>query len=220
MIPRLPQRRYSFGEMTVAVSLAIETLYAAFASAPRPTEIYHSPLKQLDTTPLLTKPLRTLTDDELSSYAFSVFNTVDEADFAYFFPRLIELTHHEQSILHIELTYQKAIQDRWQDWPIPRREAFQKYLDAVITSFVEEVQGDIADRICGVGGLLDDLTERLCILLQDTHAARENLLTLHEDGGQNHFWDKKRASYLRYIAWLNSDAIFTRVLEIYADAGQ
>jgi hypothetical protein len=202
-------------KMTAAVSDAIETLYAAFADAPQPVEIFHSPLKQLDTAPLLTKPLRTLTDDELSSYHFGVFNTIAEDSFAYFLPRLIELTHDEMSILATELVYQSVARDGWQSWPMPRREAFQSYLDTVIASFVEEAQWDIGDRICGMGSLLDDLPERLGILLQDTPAARENLLTLHENRG-NAFWDKKSEGYQRYTAWLNSDTVFERVLEIYS----
>ncbi len=43
MIPRLSQRRYSFSEMTAAVSAAIETLYATFADAPRPPPHRASP---------------------------------------------------------------------------------------------------------------------------------------------------------------------------------
>ncbi|MCX6367670.1 MAG: hypothetical protein NTX57_13330 [Armatimonadetes bacterium] len=201
--------------MTAAVSAAIETLYATFADAPRPTIIHHSPFKQLDTAPLLTKPLRTLTDDELSDYHYGVFNTIVEDSFAYFFPRLIELTHNDMSSLNTELVYQSAARDAWQSWPTLRREAFQGYLDTVIASFVEEAQWDIGDRICGMGSLLNDLSERLNILLQDAEAARENMLRLHEDGGGNAFWDKKTESYQSYQKWLHSDAVFERVLEIY-----
>ena len=219
MIPRLPQRRYSFNEMTAAVSAAIETLYATFTDASRPTVIHHSPFKQLDTAPLLTKPLRTLTDDELSDYHYGVFNTIVEDSFAYFFPRLIELTHNEMSCLSTELVYQSAARDGWQNWPTTRREAFQSYLDAVVASFAEEAQWDIGDRICGMGSLLDDLPERLIILLQDTLNACENLLALHESGGGNSFWDKKTESYQRYQKWLHSDTVFVHVLEIYSTAG-
>ncbi|MBB6053208.1 hypothetical protein [Armatimonas rosea] len=202
--------------MTAAVSAALEALYTAFADAPRPTVIPHSPLKQLDTAPLLTKPLRALTDEDLSDYHFGVFNTITEDSFAYFLPRLVELTHDETSVLCTELIYQKVAQDGWQHWPMPRREAFQSYLDAVVASFAEEAQWDTADRVCGLGSLLDDLPERLNILLQDTAAACANLLTLHENDGGNSFWDKRSAGYTRYVAWLHSDAVFQRVLEIYS----
>jgi hypothetical protein len=86
----------------------------------------------------------------------------------------------------------------------------------VITSFAEEAQGDIADRVCGLGSVLDDLPERLTVLFQGTEAARENLLTLHEDDAGNSFWDKRSAGYTRYVAWLHSDVVFTHVLEIYS----
>ena len=202
--------------MTAALTTALDALYSAFADTSQPTEIAHSPLKQLDTSPLLTKPLRELTDDDLSDYHYGVFNTIVEDSFAYFLPRLIELTHEEMSVLNTELIYQKVAQDRWQSWPTPRREAFQSYLDAVLASFAEEAQWDIGERICGMGSLLNDLPERLTVLFEDTEAARENLLTLHEDDAGNSFWDKRSAGYTRYVAWLHSDAVFQRVLEIYS----
>ena len=58
--------------------------------------------------PLLTEPLCTLTDDELSDYHYGVFNTIVEDSVAYFFPRLIELTHNDMSSLNTELVYQSA----------------------------------------------------------------------------------------------------------------
>lgn len=202
--------------MTAAVSTAVNALYTAFADAPRPTVIHHSPLKELDTTLLLAKPLRDLTDDDLSDYHFGVFHTIVEDSFAYFLPRLIELTHDEMSVLSTELVYQKVAQDGWQSWPTPRQEAFRSYLDAVLASFVEEVQLDIADRVCGLASVVDALPERLTVLFADTAAARANLLTLHENNAGNSFWNKHSTSYTRYVAWLHSDAVFQLVLEIYS----
>ena len=202
--------------MTAAVSSAIETLYAAFADAPRLMSIHHSPFKTLDTEALPTKPLRKLTDEDLDIYHYRVFHTIVEDSFAYFFPRLIELTHNDMSCLNTELIYQKAVLAGWQSWPPPRHAAFQSYLDAVIASFTEEEQVDIDDRVCGLGSLLSDLPEHLEILrISGTDAAQANLITLHEDNAGNSFWDKTSTAYQSYRAWLHSDTVFERVLEIY-----
>lgn len=94
----------------------------------------------------------------------------------------------------------------------PRRAALQLYFDAMVASFAEEVQGDIGERVCGLGSLLDGLPERLEILLTDTPAARENLIHFYEDGAKSIF-----SSHRAVRVWLESDRVFERVLQLYEE---
>jgi len=132
--------------VTPNVATAIEALYTAFADAPPPRALLYSPYKQLNTEPLLTKPLRTLTNDELAVYGFSVFTTIDGSDFAYFLPRLIELSHTPDFLNELEIIYGKVTLAKWHLWPHRRREAMENYIHAVLASFEEEEQWDANER--------------------------------------------------------------------------
>lgn len=73
----------------------IDALYAAFAAVRRPTGIVGCPccIEDKQIAVLLSRPLRELSAEELSSYASSVFLTVgDEEEFRYFVPRILEIS--------------------------------------------------------------------------------------------------------------------------------
>ena len=82
------------------LSDAIEALYQAFAVMPKPKHIDGCPccIDRKETGVLLGKALRTITPEEMASYASSAFLTVGEvADYLYFLPRIIEITATEPS---------------------------------------------------------------------------------------------------------------------------
>ncbi|KQR33069.1 hypothetical protein [Deinococcus sp. Leaf326] len=73
---------------------AVEDLYAAFASVPRPTHIRHQPyeLQPGEVRQLLSVPLRELSPGLMRSYLFDAIDHVGTwEDFRYFLPRLLEL---------------------------------------------------------------------------------------------------------------------------------
>lgn len=77
----------------LSVAAALENVYAAFASVPRPKKIEGCPCC---TTPerlavLTAGPLRSLDEELLSWYGFKSMTTIgDEQDYLYFIPRLLE----------------------------------------------------------------------------------------------------------------------------------
>lgn len=80
-----------------ALTSSVEALYARLARHRPHGRIKISPLKDpRDIDQLHRKPLRALTADDLSVYAFSAVSTMGtETDFLYFLPRIVELLLQE-----------------------------------------------------------------------------------------------------------------------------
>jgi len=74
---------------------ATERLYVAFGDVPRPRRVEGCPhcTGPDEDLPLVSRPLRELSADDLSRYAFKAMSTWGtEADFRYFAPRVLDLT--------------------------------------------------------------------------------------------------------------------------------
>ncbi|HET7013870.1 MAG TPA: hypothetical protein VFI65_08170 [Streptosporangiaceae bacterium] len=74
---------------------AAEQLYDAFGEVPRPQRIVGCPhcVEPGEDLPLVSRPLRELSAEDLSRYAFKAMSTWGtEADFRYFAPRVLDLT--------------------------------------------------------------------------------------------------------------------------------
>jgi hypothetical protein len=74
---------------------AAERLYGAFGDVPRPQRIEGCPhcVGPDEDLPLVSRPLRELSAEDLSRYAFKAMSTWGtEADFRYFAPRVLDLT--------------------------------------------------------------------------------------------------------------------------------
>jgi hypothetical protein len=74
---------------------AAERLYDAFEDVPRPRRIEGCPhcVEPDEDMPLVSRPLRELSPQDLSRYAFKAMSTWGtEADFRYFAPRVLDLT--------------------------------------------------------------------------------------------------------------------------------
>lgn len=111
---------------------SIDDLYNVFSDYLRPETIDTSPVKDFDEawSAIGSKPLRTLSSDELCQYAFSALTTIgDEKDFKHFLPRLLELTISDLSycndILALKLVYAK-----WRSWPENEQSAIENFLMA------------------------------------------------------------------------------------------
>lgn len=141
---------------------AINSLYTAFAAVPRPRHIDGCDccIDQKGIPALLTKPLRELTPDELSSYASSVFLTVgSEADFRYFLPRILEVAVTQEGWWPDWEVIGRALSDgHWLEWAAQEKVAIIAVLDAAFAERCER-KGRLGDGLDGSG--LDSL---LCCL--------------------------------------------------------
>lgn len=80
-----------------SIQPALEALYRELERYRPAGPIRSSPYKKLsDVEPLLAKPLRELTADDLAGYSGSAVWTIGtQEDFKYFFPRMAELALHQ-----------------------------------------------------------------------------------------------------------------------------
>ncbi|WP_353543535.1 hypothetical protein, partial [Deinococcus xinjiangensis] len=96
----------------LSVAAALENVYAAFASVPRPKKIEGCPCC---TTPerlaaLTAGPLRSLDEELLSWYGFKSMTTIgDEQDYLYFIPRLLESLDWGFSSPDPEMTFSQEL---------------------------------------------------------------------------------------------------------------
>jgi hypothetical protein len=84
--------------MNANVKTAIEGVYAIFSTVPKPGWIEGCPccVERIPTGILVSKPLSSLTPDELTVYASKALLTVGSVnDFLYFLPRILEICIQE-----------------------------------------------------------------------------------------------------------------------------
>ncbi len=200
-----------------AFSAALAGLYSTFA-APPPKEIfgcYHC-LDQPQRDLLLRTPLRELTNDDLSQYAFDLFSTVGGIeDFRYFLPRIFDLSSSDISCgpAPLELVVGALSRAEWDNWPEREREAIEVFLLAWLDRWaserlVEIRWNEIDALLCGVARAGLDVTPYLWRLLEP-----ENLLGLRElqalDGevaargsGPENFWEDSPENWRRLTDFL------------------
>jgi hypothetical protein len=121
---------------------AIDSLYKAFSDQPAPSVIEGCPhcfdYGELET--LLTKPLRELTPDELSSYTASAFLTAgDVPDYLYLLPRIIDVSIRDDYYgPDLEITGRAIKESGFAYWTYARQQAllavFYAYLDDLIAA--------------------------------------------------------------------------------------
>ncbi len=116
---------------------ATDQLYRAFASARRAPQMRacsHCVSEEM-TRDLCARPRHELTETDMGRYAFKAITTWgDEADYQYFFPRILELCNAGrcgEPGLEPWLMRGKLELARWRSWPAPQLEAIEDYLDAI-----------------------------------------------------------------------------------------
>lgn len=212
---------------------SLEALYAAFADVKKPSFIEGCPccIEDKGVDVLLSRPLRELSESELSSYSFSAFKTVGSVqDYLYFLPRIMEF-----SILiphwwpEPEITGLAISETRPLEWRQDRLEALQAVLAA-------RIQTALADVECGT----DHLDSWLCAashiglsvqpFLTQIESSRVHILELYSDNEEalekgtlaNPFWDvptldnKSKPPCLGHdqiVAWLKSPVVRRVVYE-------
>ncbi len=148
---------------------AVESLYDVFACYPLAQYVEGCPccVSADDEEKLHRQPLRNLTADELSRYAFKAMTTWGAVeDFKHFLPRLFELVTAEESItdeIDVEVLFGKLTYAKWQQWSLQEQKAIQDYLDALwrylLSCPPESITID--SFICAYGQAVDDLAPYL-----------------------------------------------------------
>lgn len=113
-----------------ALSQAIEELYLVFGSYRVGKRVQGCPccttLEQEQQ--LVARPLRTLTGDDLGSYAMSALYTWgSERDFKHFLPRILQLLVEGTLWVDVQSVYAKLPYARWEQWPAPEQSAIQRF---------------------------------------------------------------------------------------------
>ena len=199
--------------MSPAVQRALEKVYAAFGDVPKPANIGGCPCcidrKNLD--PLLAKPLRSLSPDDLTKYAASALLTVGEPeDYIYFLPRILEILMIEPLWWpSVEIVARTIDSAGLREWPDTRRKAITEYFDTVLADlFAREAGSEFNDWLCALGALGVNLGPFLTRL----EANGERLIEFYEQHSQslvrgklaNGFWDNAPAARRQVVDWFRS----------------
>lgn len=109
------------------LAAAVERAYLAFEDVWRPRRIEYSPYQEPSVVaPLITVPLRDLTDDQIGAYAGSAMLTIgSEEDYNYFVPRILELAVHAPFWIGTapEQLAERLEMAGWRSWPADQRAA-------------------------------------------------------------------------------------------------
>ncbi|GAA2112186.1 hypothetical protein [Actinomadura alba] len=208
----------------------IEQLYTEFAGVRRPARVEGCPccVEPDADLPLVTRPLRALTVQDLSAYGAKALNTWGDAeDFRYFTPRLLELsTAGDLTWPDIEIVFGKLARAGWRTWP--QRRAIEDFLAAFWSATLARhpTRPRIDAVLCALGCAGVDLAVRLTEWerLADEPAIRHlhELATLEltwRNGRPrllNAYWDTTGPQYREVIDWLTGGAAAVAVSTAFA----
>jgi len=214
--------------MSQKTERAIESLYEAFGKGPKPHSINGCPccLDHKDICTLLSTPLRSLTGEELSPYASSVFLTVGgETDFLYFLPRILEISATDASWWpDPEVVLGKLRYAGWENWPSDQRRAVLAFIDAVLSDSISDPDSDLDSWICAIAHCVDDMAPYLKRVSGSTAA----FVRLYEANSQrltkgklsNAFWEDAPAAASQVIEWFKSSEIQRAIRDYYEGASK
>jgi hypothetical protein len=203
--------------MSSNVASAVDELYAAFSSQPKPSRIEACPccVPADEYCALLQTPLRKLTGDQLSAFASSLLLTAgSERDLRYFFPRMLEISIHEPGWWpDREVVLGKLPLGNWQAWPERQRAAI---IGVVESAFQSDLQ-DPADGawsidawLCGLALAGADVRPFLTMLDEPQNEGalfayfELNSGPLQKGKLGNSFWGGNREAQQPIIRWLRS----------------
>jgi hypothetical protein len=210
------------------ITTAIEQLYQTFSSVRPPATIEACPCC-LDTTEidtLLTTPLRTLTPNDLASYASSVFLTMgSEADFRYFLPRILDIAAHDPDWWpSVEIVLGNLQRANWQRWSSAEIDAITQFALAVFTTLLtseKDTGREIDSWVCGFGRAGMDLTPFLRQLQALPY--RKKLVEFYEVNSTkllkgklaNAFWDEHGEAMRTVVEWFGSPITEQAIWQAY-----
>ena len=122
----------SLTQIDPVIAKRLEEIYALFAArAPAVIEGCPCCVDRRNVDPLLTRPLRALTGDDLRRYVSGVFLTLGaERDFRYLLPRILELAILDPgSLPDVEIILGNLARANWKSWAKGEREAIEALVD-------------------------------------------------------------------------------------------
>jgi hypothetical protein len=203
---------------------AIEQLYRAFDSTPKPRHIDGCPccIDRKEVHVLLGKSLRAITPSEMASYASSAFLTVGNvADYLYFLPRILEVTATDSSWWPGPEVTGRAIRTaNPQAWNATRRAALDGYLEAVVETAVGTGDYDLLDGwICAIARMGFDVRPYLGQIAKCPEAVlayfETNAEGLPRNKLANAFWELPCPGHDAVVDWFFSPEIAKVPFEAY-----
>ena len=194
---------------------AMEAVYTVFAHVRRPARVTGCPhcVAPGEDRPLLARPVRSLTPDDLGRYAAKALTTWgDEEDFRYFLPRLLDCARSDAfAYPDPEIVFGKLALARWQDWPAGERSAGE----ALLTAWWDDTLArhpaapELGTVLCCLGATgtnLDPYLDRWARLRSAEEVRHLHSFVMHEvrwvDGPRlaGAFWGRESAGQV--VAWL------------------
>ncbi|GAA2147490.1 hypothetical protein [Glycomyces algeriensis] len=214
-----------------ALDAAIDRLYAAFGTVPRPAAIELCPccMTESEAAALVVRvPLRELRVAVLEPYVADVLLTVGSvADFRYFLPRIYAIACTSGfDWPELEPLFRRLRVAGWTDWAAEEQAAIRDLLRAFWSLTLAAGDRDADTVLCAIGNAEDDLGPYLdewAAHLRHPVAAAE-LRDLLRHGARlkrgamrltNAFWGSRGA---QVVQWLTGIAVRTAVAEAFATA--
>lgn len=210
--------------MTENLRQAIDGLYAAFAAVARPKTIdgCRCCIDDAGVATLLTKPLREITERELSSYAASALLTVGTpADYRYYLPRILELNVRCGGWWpDIEVIGRAMFQAQWFDWTEKERVAIEHFFQMRIEDLIlEKLYFELDGYICGAARARVPVAPLLTRIASSVEAVlgfyQQNANELPEQKLANAFWEEEQEAARPVIHWFFSPEIKAIILDAY-----
>ncbi|HUR99140.1 MAG TPA: hypothetical protein VMZ26_13825 [Pyrinomonadaceae bacterium] len=199
-----------------SVDVAIENFYKAFSDVPVPTSIEGCPhcIDDKNIEQLLQSDLRSLSPDDLSSYASSAFLTVgDVGDYLYFLPRILEISITDRCWWpDIEVTGRALGVTDVPKWGADKQRALIELFTSVLRRFIERGEYDyIDDWMCAIARSGLDVRPFLRIIEENSaalvHYVGVNAESLQKSKLANHFWETSDKGQDEIIEWLRSETV-------------
>ncbi len=210
--------------MSLTLIQAIEAVYTAFASTPKPQVIVHCPccIEDDDVSALLIMPLRGITPDQLCRYASKVFLTVgDTPDYRYFLPRILEISATDSGWWPDPEVVGRSLRDaEWLTWDVREKNAITQLYRAKFEAISAGSDPyELDSWICGMAIAGLDLAPYLSTL-EANPSATLDYYTRNSDPSSgirlaNGFWSDSSTGAQQVIAWFYSPAVSGLILESY-----
>lgn len=224
-------------EKTTELRLAIENLYATFASYSLRDDTNACPCCHSleDEKRVHRKLLRKLNPGNLEQYATdALFVWGDEADFKHFHPRIFELSAaHGEEFVDPEVVFNKLHHGDWRHWPDAEQRAVEDYFHALWECILdgqphEHYGWEIEDWLCGIAQAVGDLSLYLKMwAAMETENARLNLAGFIADtdfanpsGQATACWEGRADSFAVFGAWVRGNVVKEKMKTIAAEYPQ
>ncbi|MBA4032879.1 MAG: hypothetical protein C0478_18580 [Planctomyces sp.] len=167
-------------------------------------------------------PLRKIPPEAISWYAASAMTTIgNEEDYAYFLPRILELSILENlKFPDLEITGKRIHMSGYSHWPEKRRLALTQVFVAVTSSTLANGKFfELDSWITAIALTGQDIQPYLAMLEQHPNAVLNyfegNAATLPEGRLRNAFWPASHPGQDAIVAWFRSPAIRKILFDAY-----